>query len=263
MNNMQFKLDSSTKDFDEIFFNRPVSKIQASWVGLVTSKNVSIKEVSSIYQIINEMSHNTTLVADERQFHDAFAVDVSLKPKKTPGYSNIDDGIESLRNCKIIIFLAGKELNSDMELFMIKLLDNFKGLIVTDYPEIFNDVDFVGQKIIIADKNKIKSNYNFGLNHAAGLVQSYAQENKSPVVFFDKNQIICLDSNHKDTACIVNSKETIPKEDFIGFLVSLMSDKKIPLEADWLRYCQAAGYLTRKMQTEGLKSVKKYLEDKF
>ena len=47
MNNMQFKLDSSTKDFDEIFFNRPVSKIQASWVGLVTSKNVSIKEVSS------------------------------------------------------------------------------------------------------------------------------------------------------------------------------------------------------------------------
>lgn len=263
MKNMQFKLDSSTKDFDEIFFNRPVSKIQASWVGIVTSKNVPIKKISSIYQIVNEMSHNTSLVADEKQFQDAFAVDVSLKAKKTPGYSNIDEAIESLVNCKIIIFLAGKELNSDMELFMIKLISIFKGLIITDYPEVFYDVDFEGQKIILADKNKIKSKYSFGLNHAAGLVQSYALENKSPVVYFGRNQIICVDNRLKDIACIVNSKYEVLMEDYIGFLASLMSDKKIPLKADWLRYCQAAGYLMRKMQTEGLRSVKKYLEDKF
>jgi hypothetical protein len=46
-------------------------------------------------------------------------------------------------------------------------------------------------------------------------------------------------------------------------MAGLLADKKIPLEEDWLRYCQASGFLMRMMQSEGIDVVKTYLDDKF
>ena len=263
MRNIEFKLDSSESEFDDIFFNRPVSRVHASWVGIVTSKNVSIKKISTIYQIVDILSHNVSLAADDKQGQGVLPTDVVLKSKKTPGYSNVDEGIYNLQNCKIIVFLAGKELNSNMELFMEQLLDNYTGTLITDHPKILNNIEYKGECVLVADNSKLNAKYDQGLNHLTQLALVYANDYLKPVLFFNNNQLICVDPNMPTMACVINTKERIQQEDYLGFLAGLLADKKIPLDQDWLRYCQAAGFLMRKMNSKGLNGVKKYLDDKF
>ena len=263
MKNIEFKLDSSENEFDDVFFNRPVSRVHSSWVGLVSSKNLAIKKISSIYQIVNDLNHNLTLVTDNKQGLGFLPSDVFLKSKKTPGYSNVDDGIYNLKDCKILIFLVGSELNSDMELFMEQLLKVYTGTLLTDYPKILNNLEFKGDSIIVVDSSAINAHYDSGLNHLAQLTLEYAKDYSSPLVFFNKNQIICVDPKVPDMACIVNTKDNIATEEYLGLLAGLLADKKIPLDHDWLRYCQASGFLLRKLMGNGLTVLKKYLDDKF
>jgi hypothetical protein len=261
--NIKFKLDTSTNEFDEVFFNRPVSRLQASWVGVVSSKNTSLKSISSIYQILDLLGQNVTLVVDQRQMHATLPADVVLKPKKTPGYTNSDEGIESLRNCKIIIFLAETELNSDMELFMNQLLKVYSGTIITDSYSVFNEYDFKGDKVLTVNDKQISSRYQEGLNHLSALIQSYSLEVECPIVYFGKNQIICINNKNIDTACVINTKKVIDRNEFVGILAGMMADKKTPVDNGWLKYCQASGFLLRLLQSDGLAAVKKYLDSKF
>ena len=263
MFDMNFKLDSSETEFEDIFFNRPVSRIHASSIGLVCSRNVALKTINTIYQIITALNHRVILVADENKTSKLLPADVLLKSKKTLGYQNVDDDINELERSKIIILLAGKELNSAMELFMNQLLKVYKGTIITDKLSIIHNTEFEGKGILIADSQNLSAKYDSGLNHIANLTLEYSKENRCPIVFLRPNQVICTSHQQPGVACVVSSKKTIIPEEYIAFMAGLMADKKIPLELDWLRYCQAAGYLMRKMNTSGLASVKKYLDDKF
>jgi hypothetical protein len=150
-----------------------------------------------------------------------------------------------------------------MEVFVEQLLKIFTGTLITDRPEFLQNIDFKGEAILLADSSRLIAKYDSGLNHTANLVIDYSSDYRSPVVFFKTNQIIGADYKTPGFACVINSKKEIMPEEYIGFMAGLLADKKIPLEEDWLRYCQASGFLMRMMQSEGIDVVKKYLDDKF
>jgi hypothetical protein len=84
-----------------------------------------------------------------------------------------------------------------------------------------------------------------------------------PIVYFGKNQIICINNKNIDTACVINTKKVIDRNEFVGILAGMMADKKTPVDNGWLKYCQASGFLLRLLQSDGLAAVKKYLDSKF
>ena len=150
-----------------------------------------------------------------------------------------------------------------MELFMNQFLKIFTGTVITDSYSVFNGYYFAGDKVLLANEKQVENRYQTGLNHLSALVQSYSHEVECPVVYFGKNQIVCINNNNLDIACVINTKKIIDPYEFVGILAGMMADKKTPIDSGWLKYCQASGYLLRLMQSDGLEAVKKYLDSKF
>jgi hypothetical protein len=263
MRNIVSSLNSSDREIEDIFFNRPVNKSLSGSIGLVVSKGASLNELSRLYGSLTTMNQNVIMVGDANSMVDQVPLDLKLISKDKLKYSNTDEGIQTLSGCKILIVLAGKELNAAMELFVDKLCQVYDRTIVTEYSKLFNKINYEGQKLLLINKKDLLLKNVEGLNRLLTDIRDYSKFKDSAVVYFSSKQILGVDNNIADKGCIINCSNAVDNLEFVGILVSLLVDKKNPLDSEWLRYCQAAGFLYRMYQANGSEAVKKYLNDKF
>lgn len=256
-------LNSLDNEIEDIFFNRPVNRAFSPHIGLVLSNNLTLNTADKLYSAFMSMDQKIIMVADDKLSAGVLPVDVKLVSKDKIRYSNTDEGIEALRECKIIIVIAGGELNSSMELFLNKLCSSYDQTIITDYPKLFDKTHFSGSKLYLLDAKQIKFDSSDGINKISKTLSAYSKDKSAAVIYFGKKQILALDQKFQDTICIINSANDVNKNEFVGILSSLLIDKKNILDIEWLRYCQAAGYLYRIYQKDGIAAVRSYLNDKF
>jgi hypothetical protein len=256
-------LSSSDSEIEDIFFNRPVNRSFSGSIGLVLSSNIGLVTVNKIYTALLAMQQPVIIVADEKLSGGVLPVDVNLKSKDKIRYANTDEGLDALTGCKLIVVLAGREMNSAMELFVNKLCLSYSGTVITDYPKMFDKTKFVGQKLLMIDSKIIHTDKSAGINKLFSLLQQYSKKTDSATTYFSSKQVLGADWKINESLCVINSSEEVNKYEFIGILASLLIDKKNPLDQEWLRYCRAAGFLYRIYQKDGLEGVKKYLNDKF
>lgn len=263
MKNIINSLSSSDKEIEDIFFNRPVNRALTPPIGLVLSNNLNLNTVNKIYTTLLSMGQNIVMVGDEKLSDGLVPLEIKLKSRDKLRYQNADEGVQALSGCKIVIVLAGRELNSAMELFLNRLCDVYQETIITDFPKLFNKTKFEGYKLYLLDNKSIGADRSAGINKLLELMSDYSRLSDAAIAYFSSKQILASDYRIEGSACVINSANEVDKNEFAGILASLLIDKKNPLDHDWLRYCQAAGFLYRIYQKDGSEGVKKYLNEKF
>lgn len=263
MNKIIKKLQSSDKEIEDVFFNRPVSNKFASSIGLVISNTVAISEVNKVYSALISLGHYPIIVADKKVSKYNIPIDVALVSKDKIRYQNADEAIGTLSNCKQIIILAGRELNAAMELLVSKFFQDFMGVVITDYPKLFEKSAFQGDKMILTNDLLIKEKKDIGLNHLYNSLLEYSKKTSSAIIYYGTKQILGVDRLIEDKACIINCTDKVDINYFVGILAGLLIDRAEPLDQGWLKYCQAAGYLYRIYQKEGPSGVTNFLNNKF
>ncbi len=258
-------------EFDELFFNRPVSRLGRFKVGILVCKHASMVSVNSAYSILVALGHDVVLIADDVHQQNSLPAELFLASKPGIYYQESDLAISKLQDCKAIIALVEGELNSKMELLIGQLLRVYTGTFVCDYQKILRSTGFEGEKILFSPILALSARQSRkvrlgGINQIVEMLFELSRSQDLSVVSAQKNQIVAVRQKYSEAVCVVNAKGSIKLVDFIAILIGLLVDAREATGASWLQHCQAAGFLYQNHYSEsknGVADLKSYLDGKF
>lgn len=245
--------DLDIKDYQSIFFDRPVSSLRKRNIAVLVGSNTNLFEVQQVYMLIQAMNHNPVLIVDDRFREVGLPADIYLSTQRKLLYENSDEAIAKINDCHLLLAGVGIEMNASMQLLLEKILKQYHGTSVLtesafklpSIEKLLNvDVLLFGstKKLISLSHHYLKNIKNSGLLRKIELLKSTAMSGACGVVCTEDYRIISVEPS-KDKVSVVNNSVVIDRVAYLAIFVSLIADRNSSLEPGWSHYSLAAGYL--------------------
>lgn len=245
--------DLDTKDYQSIFFDRPVSSLRKRNIAVLVGSNTNLYEVQQAYMVIRAMNHNAVLVVDDRLREVGLPADIYLSTHRKLLYENSDEAIARINDCHLLVAGVGIEMNASMQLLLERVLREYRGVaILTESAfKLPNINELLNERILLFGKTKklltfnhrqIKNINSRGLLRKIDLLNNTARSSGGGVICTENHQIISVEPSEYKVS-VINNMQGIDSVAFLAILVSLIADRDTPLDSGWSRYSLAAGFL--------------------
>lgn len=255
---------------DKILFDRPVSDLARPNIALVAGRNSNLKDLSSMYEILLAIGFRPVLIVDSKLKNFGFSADIVMNSKNNGPYSNSDEIISSLLSFNTIVVIAGKEINSSLDLIMSHIARLFRGTLAVDNTKLLDHAWLTANKIAFGStKQLLQNNIGLktktqGLNLKAEYLLEVSKKYSATLQAIDGQQSVIADHRLSNSVGVINCSVQINPYELASMSIGLMAERISGTVLNPIEYFLVAGHIFRTtFQKGGLANLKKFLSSQF